>query len=377
MQKDKPRNVVLFVMTWQRTGGLEAVAQDIGEAFQTLGWRVQVISVFDRRAFRRVGAIEITSLRPWGRFLCSLWSRFAWKSVAAWQVRRALADGGLLICAHAHLLPALAYVPRCSNVCRWGWVYGLEVWGEQAAHWTPLLNRLDRVISISSFTADELIRSGYHQAVSIVPCSIDVKVFTPTRTPEMIRRDEILICGRMSANERYKGHEVLFQSLPLAERLLGRTLSIRVVGTGDDQARLQRLAQQLGVRAHFAGRVPLQDLVEAYQHCGVFCMPSRVDRPACGFWTGEGFGIVYIEAAACGRPVIASTEGGAPETIISGKTGLLVDPRSLEGVARAIAEVLADNSRADEMGRQGRLLVESRFSREQFQQHVQTLSSSI
>jgi len=82
---------------------------------------------------------------------------------------------------------------------------------------------------------------------------------------------------------------------------------------------------------------------------------------------------VYVEAAACGRPVIASTEGGAPETMFAGKTGLLVDPRSPANVAEAIAGILSDNQRADEMGRQGRLLAEKRFSRDQFRLRIQEL----
>jgi glycosyltransferase involved in cell wall biosynthesis len=349
---------------------------EIAGAFQAHGWRVQVISVFDAKEFERTEGIQVAALCPRGHLQRALWSRFLWKFVAAWYLRRALAEGGLLLCAHAHLLPALDYAPQRPNVCLWGWVYGLDVWGEQARRWVPLLNRLDRVVSISAFTAAEVVSAGLTQPVNVVPCCVDTEVFIPTPMPKLIRRNEILICGRMAVSEKYKGHQVLFQSLPMAERLLGRALSIRVVGTGDDHSRLQQQAQTLGIgaRVHFVGRVSMQDLVEAYQHCGVFCMPSRVDRPDRGHWTGEGFGIVYVEAAACGRPVIASAEGGAPETILPGQTGLLVDPRSPERVAKAIADVLSDSGRADEMGRQGRLLAVSRFSREHFFRRLQELA---
>ena len=376
MNAKRPKSVVVLVLTWQRTGGLEGVTMDIAGAFQALGWRVQVVSVFDAKEFQPTEGIKVTALCPRGRIQRALWSRFLWKFLAAWHVRRALAEGGLLLCAHAHLLPALNYVPSRLNVCRWGWVYGIDVWGEQARRWAPSLNQLDRVVSISDFTAREVVRAGVKKSPSVVPCCVDTEVFTPTTTPELIRRSEILICGRMAVSERYKGHDVLFQSLTLAERLLGRALSMRVVGTGDDQSRLQQLAQTLGIgaRVHFAGRVSLKDLVEAYQHCGVFCMPSRLDRPDRGYWTGEGFGIVYVEAAACGRPVLASAEGGAPETILPGQTGLLVDPRSPESVARAIADLLSDSSRAAEMGQRGRLLVETRFSRKELLRHLQVLS---
>lgn len=371
----KSRTVVLLVMGWKRTGGLEAVTMDIAWAFQSLGWRVKVIAVFDTVDAAASPGVEVVGLCPRGRLQQSVWRRFLWTHVVAMHVRRALADGGILLCAHAHLLPALERVAKRPDVRRWAWVYGLDVWGGEALRWAPFLNRLDRVVSISAFTAGEIVRAGFTKPLSIVPCCVDVGMYTPTTTMDRIRRNEILICGRMAANERYKGHEVLFQALPVAERILGRALTIHVVGAGDDQARLREFAVQQGVadRVTFAGRVSAEALVEAYRHCGVFCMPSRVERPGQGYWSGEGFGIVYIEAASCGRPVIASADGGAPETIIPEETGLMVDPRSPDAVGQAIAEVLADAVRADEMGRRGRVLVETRFSRERFRANLQEL----
>jgi phosphatidyl-myo-inositol dimannoside synthase len=375
MKKMMPKTVVLLVTMWRRTGGLEAVTMDVATTFRNLGWRVKVLSVFDDKEPERTEGIEVTSLCPQGRLRRSLWSRLLWKRVAARHLRRALAEGGLLLCAHAHLLPALNYVPRRFNIRRWAWVHGIEVWGAQARRWAPLLNRLDRVVAVSNFTEGELVRAGLRIPISVVPNCVDVEVFTPTSTPDLIRRSEILICGRMAAQERHKGHETLFQSLPIAERLLGRPLSLRVIGTGDDQTRLENVAQQLGIgeRVKFVGWASMQELVEAYRHCGVFCMPSRLDKSDYGYWMGEGFGIVYIEAASCGRPVIVSAEGGSPETIIPHTTGLLVDPSSPDAVAHAIVEVLSDPLHADEMGRQGRSLVESRFSRSQILRNLQDM----
>jgi phosphatidylinositol alpha-1,6-mannosyltransferase len=205
--------------------------------------------------------------------------------------------------------------------------------------------------------------------------AVDTDVFTPTQTPDQVRGDEVLICGRMAKSQRDKGHDILFQSIPLAEEILRRRLRVRVVGSGPDRGRLESRAVDLGLagRVEFVGRLSFPQLLEAYRHCGVFCMPTRVDRSNMVCWNGEGFGIVYVEAAACGRPVIASTEGGAPETIVPGETGLLADPRSADSVASAIAQVLGDPARADAMGRQGRLLAESRFSRRQFVERIRRL----
>lgn len=179
----------------------------------------------------------------------------------------------------------------------------------------------------------------------------------------------------MDAREQYKGHDVLFKSLPIAEKLLNRNLTLRVVGTGDDLDRLQTKVRQLELnnKVVFTGRLSATELVEAYQHCGVFCMPSSVEQRVQGYWAGEGFGIVYIEAAACGRPIIASIDGGAPETILPGETGLLVDPRSPEAVARAIVHILKDPVRADEMGKRGRQMVMQKFSHEVFSRNIKEL----
>lgn len=362
-------------MAWKQAGGLEAVIFDIASTFADMGWHVVILSVFDDEITEHINGVEVANLYPRSRWLRSLWSRVFWKFVLAWRVGKELIDGGLLIISHAHLLPLLDFLPKCSKVRRWAWIYGLEVWGREARRWASRLNKLDRIVSISSFSANQATRAGVATPINIVwPCT-DTLQFTPTNFPELIRRNEILICGRMDAREQYKGHDVLFKSLPIAEKLINRNLTLRVVGTGDDLDRLQTKVRQLELnnKVVFTGRLSATGLLEAYQHCGVFCMPSSVEQRVQGYWAGEGFGIVYIEAAACGRPIIASIDGGAPETILPGETGLLVDPRSPEAVARAIVHILKDPVRADEMGKRGRQMVMQKFSHEVFSRNIKEL----
>ena len=369
------KTVVLVVKIWQRTGGLEAVNRDVAIFFKYFGWCVKVLSVFGKDDDQDSSEFDVSSLCPRGKYRRYLWCRFFWKYFVGLHVKRILKKGDMLIIGHAHLLPLIDSLPQTRIFKKWVWIYGIEVWGSQAMRWVPFINKCDRVISISSFTADQVTSKGLTCPISIVPCCVDTTLFTPTTTPERIRRDEILICGRMAVSERYKGHQILFESISIVENLLGHPISLRVIGSGDDQPRLEAIVKQLGLsnRVSFAGRVSNEELVESYQHCGLFCMPSYVDRPRVDRWTGEGFGIVYVEAAACARPVIASNEGGAPETIIPGKTGLLIDPRSANSVARAIAEIVSDPARADEMGRQGRILALARFSQETFIGNVSNL----
>lgn len=376
MTINKPsKTLVLPVISWRRVGGLESVTMDIASAFVKIGWRVKVFSVFDPEPQEEMYGVETVSLSPHVRWQRSLWRRYFWRPVLAKCVHDVLAGGGVLLFGHAHLLPLLDRLSKSAAARKWVWVYGLEVWGGEADRWLARLNQLDRVVSISRFTADQVVRAGLTAQVDMVPACVDTRQFTPTKTPERIRRSEILICGRMAAHERYKGHDLLLECLPIAERLVGQTLTLRVVGAGDDLDRLRARARQLNLedRVIFTGRLPLPQLVEAYRHCGVFCMPSRLERRERGYWTGEGFGIVYVEAAACGRPVIASTDGGAPEAILPGETGLLADPRSPQSVAHAIADILRDPVEADAIGKRGRRMVEQRFSSDIFLRNIQEL----
>ncbi len=372
---DKPRTIVLAVITWKQAGGLEAVIFDIAATFANMNWRVVVLSAFDDEITEHIDGVNVVNLYPRSRWLRSLWRRVFWRPVLAWRVRKELIDGGLLIIGHAHLLPLLDFLSGCSKVRRWAWIYGLEVWGREARRWASRLNKLDRIVSISSFSVNQVTRAGVTTSIDIVQPCVDTMQFIPASSPERVRRNEILICGRMDSREQYKGHDVLFESLPMAEKLLNRDLILRIVGTGDDLGRLRTKAEQLRLdkKVIFTGRLSVTELVEAYQHCGVFCMPSFVEQRAHGYWAGEGFGIVYIEAAACGRPIIASADGGAPETVLAGETGVLVDPRSPDAVARAIAYILRDPVRADEMGKRGRQMVIQKFSYDVFSRKLREL----
>jgi phosphatidylinositol alpha-1,6-mannosyltransferase len=160
--------------------------------------------------------------------------------------------------------------------------------------------------------------------------------------------------------------------LPEIEKRLGRQVLFRIVGSGDDMADLRILAEDCGVGAsvQFLGGVGDAELVEIYQNCDLFIMPSRVCLLKDGSWTGEGFGIVYIEAAACGKPVIASNQGGAADAFIDGVTGVGVNPNSVQEIVDAVFTILSDPALGQRMGEDGRRFVESNFSMEAFSERI-------
>jgi phosphatidylinositol alpha-1,6-mannosyltransferase len=157
-----------------------------------------------------------------------------------------------------------------------------------------------------------------------------------------------------------KGQDVLVAGWP---RVLARHPDARLllVGGGPGEASLRRAVSRLGLEASvvLTGPIAPERLPEHYAAGDVFAMPCRTRRAGLDV---EGLGMVFLEAAACGRPVVAGTSGGAPEAVQDGVTGHVVDPRSPEAVAAAVAGLLDDPARAHEMGAAGRVWVEKRWS---------------
>jgi phosphatidyl-myo-inositol dimannoside synthase len=140
-----------------------------------------------------------------------------------------------------------------------------------------------------------------------------------------------------------------------ALRCLPSAVAYRVVGSGPDLERLRHLAQTLDVaeRVTFLGRVDAAQLAQEYQRCAMFVQPARRTGGEL-----EGYGLVYFEAAAWGRAVIAGRSGGEIDAVVDGVTGVLVDGTSVEAVASAIDALLRQPERLQAMGTAGRQRVE-------------------
>ena len=193
---------------------------------------------------------------------------------------------------------------------------------------------------------------------------VDVDQFTPEADGAAVRRRyglgtaPVVVCvSRLVAR---KGQDVLVAGWP---RVLARHPAARLllVGGGPDEGSLRRAVAARGLQDSvvLTGPVPPADLPAHYAAGDVFAMPCRTRR---GGLDVEGLGMVFLEAAACGRPVVAGTSGGAPETVREGVTGHVVDPRSPEAVAVTLNGLLDDPDRARAMGAAGRAWVEQRWS---------------
>lgn len=248
---------------------------------------------------------------------------------------------GLVVCGHLHLLPlawALAARRRARLVLV---VHGIEAWPAPGALQRALVRRVDTLVSVSRFTLGRVQAwAGLPpDRTAVVPNAIDLGAYAPgPRRPGLLARyglagrHVVLTLGRMAAAERYKGHDEILAVLPaLAERV--PDVAWLIAGDGDDRPRLEARARDLGVadRVVFAGYVSDDEKLDHLRLADVFAMPGR----------GEGFGIVYLEALACGVPVIASSADASREAVLDGALGAVVDPDDPASLLDALADALA------------------------------------
>ena len=247
----------------------------------------------------------------------------------------------LVICGHINLMPIgwlASVISRCRLVLV---VHGIDAWkptGNPVANY--LAHRIDAFISVSGVTTERFTAwtaLGYEKGF-LLPNSIDLSVFMPgAKDADLMRKyalqDKILIMtmGRLVSAERYKGFDEVLNVLPevLAEV---PSLAYMIAGEGDDRLRLEEKARRLGMqdKVIFTGFVPEDRKRDYYNLADAFIMPSR----------GEGFGIVFLEAMACGVPVVGSTVDGSREALRDGDLGILVDPDDSKGIKQAILDAL-------------------------------------
>jgi len=212
----------------------------------------------------------------------------------------------------------------------------------------------DKVITISNYTTSQVKKLGIPEDKIIrTLLGVDVDEFYPSPpNARVIKRygfegkKVIMTTCRLVD---HKGIDMVISALPRILKEV-RDVTYLVVGSGEDRARLENIACEKGVRDKvlFAGNVSDEDLMEFYNLSDLFVMATReVSRKV------DGFGITFIEANACGRPVIGGRSGGVGDAIIDGVTGLLVDPEDIDEISDAIIKLLIDKEYAERLGKNG------------------------
>lgn len=245
------------------------------------------------------------------------------------------------------------------------YAYGMEVTDGRLRSLRDMVFRnADTVVAISEHMRELLVREVgvAPDRVRVIHPGVDVETFAPRSSPtELIRRLDltdrrvILTVGRLVGNERSKGQDTVIKAMPAILSEVPEATYV-IVGDGPERARLENIARHAGVahRVVFAGSVPDEELPDYYNLCDVFVMVSRRRPTRQGGHRGEGFGIVYLEAAACGKAVVAGDDGGVAEAVEDGKTGLLIDPASVEATCNSLVRLLREEDLARRLGRSGR-----------------------
>jgi phosphatidyl-myo-inositol dimannoside synthase len=225
-----------------------------------------------------------------------------------------------------------------------------------------VLNNASRIFSSTNYLKQKLIDIGVRgDLIMVVPLGADPEVFKCGLDTAEIKalysltdRKVILSVGRL---QERKGFDITIASMPAVLEKIPNALYL-ICGCGPFEAELREQAAALGLneKVVFAGFLEDSELPKYYNTCDIFVMPSRVIAARGDI---EGFGIVYLEANACCKPVIGGNAGGVPEAVSDGKTGLLVDPTDKKALADAIISLLSDTELSNRLGVGGRQRVEN------------------
>lgn len=288
------------------------------------------------------------------------------------RIRRIMKKEGvsLLICGVPASIGFLGLVMKKL----YGTKYGVFYYGGELVKYSrrktilslikSVLLNADFIITNSEFTMSEAASYGVDKKkIHKITPAVDQKIFTCSGSGNEVRekfglkdKKVILTVSRLI---RRKGIEKVIMAMPRVLEEVPNAAYL-IVGEGEYGHDLRSLAidKDLSDNVIFAGRVTDEELPGYYSACDLFAMPNMATK---GSETLEGFGISFIEASACGKPVIGGITGGVREAVVDGETGLLVDPLDTDALAAAIIKLLKDDRSAKEMGERGRRRVEMEF----------------
>jgi phosphatidylinositol alpha-1,6-mannosyltransferase len=227
-----------------------------------------------------------------------------------------------------------------------------------------VIKNSDGVIAISDFARQELKNFGLGEGkifkltpgVDTDRFKIEAGCFELKQNLQLCDKKVLLTAARLV---RRKGIDLVIKAIAILREDFPDIVYL-VIGRGKEEDNLRGLTSELGLKNKviFVGEVTEEELPKYYNLCDIYVMPNIETRDEDNI---EGFGISFIEASACGKPVIAGLTGGAGEAVIDGRTGILIDPRDTHRLAGAIARLLKNRDYAQGLGKNGRKMAEEEF----------------
>ncbi|CAN1212160.1 Glycosyltransferase [Tumidithrix helvetica PCC 7403] len=247
----------------------------------------------------------------------------------------------LIIATHLNFAIIAKWLNRLTGIPYWIVAHGVEAWDIEKPSLIHALRHADRILSVSEFTRDRLLTSHNFKPNQIVvlPNTFDPEWLRIAPKPSHLlekyrlqpQQKIILTVSRLIDSEQYKGYQQVLLAMPQIRHAIPN-LHYMIVGKGKDSDRILSLMHQLELQdcVTLTGFIPDAELCDYYNLCDVFAMPSK----------REGFGIVYLEALACGKPTLGGNQDGAVDALRQGELGALVNPDNVPEIAQTLIAIL-------------------------------------
>jgi glycosyltransferase involved in cell wall biosynthesis len=276
---------------------------------------------------------------------------FAFVDELFWAAMRDRPD--FIIMTHVNFAPVAHWLRLLFRIPYVAVGHGVEVWEIRNFQVCRALRAANHLLAVSHFTQQRMASAldVEETRIALLPNTFDPQQFYPERKPHFLlkryglkaNQPVILTIARLASAERYKGYDQILRALPFVRMQYPDVLYV-LGGRGPDRPRVERLIRELDIAANvtLAGFLPDYELRNHYNLCDVFAMPSK----------GEGFGIVFLEALGCGKPVVAGNKDGSVDAVLNGELGALVDPDDVNAIAKSLQNAIhhQDRSENNEIG---------------------------
>jgi phosphatidyl-myo-inositol dimannoside synthase len=356
-------------------GGIQEAGRMAAAALVSIAartkWSIEILSLNDTAGPHSLTyAGQAISFRGFGRSKMS----FVISSIASTR-RSSKSAIPVIFAAHPYLAVPADLMRRVSPHSKAVVLaHGVEVWQPLPGYRRRALVRADLVIAPSRYTVEKLIDvqgvapdktqklawplSPSFLQLAEAPADLPVPPSFPRKALV------ILTVGRWARSERYKGADSLIRAVAQL-RGIHTDLQLAAVGGGDDLPRLRELANTLGIadRVHFLENLTREEIAACYVQADLFALPS----------TGEGFGLVFLEAMAFSKAVVGVAWGGTTDVVQDGVNGLLVPPRDPGALEQALGRLLGDESLRKQLGRRGAEIVRQKYRFNNFEAALETI----
>lgn len=324
----------IFALATDAFGSGGGIAQYNRDLFQALSKPAQVDEVV---ILPRFGQASTKDIPPKLRQFPACPGKFAF-TVQALRVALQHGPFDVIFCGHLFMVPLAVVLSRLTGAPVWLQIHGIEAWQCPSALQLWAAEQAQLVTAVSRHTRRLFLTwaNCEPERIKVLPNTVDER-FKPGPAPDALidrlglrGKQVLLTVSRLSASERYKGHDHVIRAVSDLRQSHPDIVYV-VAGDGDDRQRLAQLALELGVleQVLFVGYVPDSNLPDLYRAADVFVMPS----------TGEGFGIVFLQALASGIAVIGGDSDGSCDPLRDGIDGHQVSVKNSQALANAIVDV--------------------------------------